>query len=154
MKIGIVDPASLRFDIVDVSDVREAVVQAGLHPDRTDHGLIYRDYRVGGVARICYEFALFVPAQRQRYFSVQHFLCAGPHVLYQFDAEGETVDLTALPPVIFYRDASEVERAIDAQIVERPQMSINNEVLWRWPDPPNDPGMIQRMKEHENAGET
>jgi hypothetical protein len=149
LKVGIIDPASLRCDIVDVKDVREAVIQAGLHPDRTDHGLIFRDYRVGGVARICYEFALFVPAQRQRYFSVQHFLCAGPHVLYQFDQAGETVDLTELPPVVFYRDASEVERAIFAGIVERPVMSVNQVVLWKWPDPPNDAGMIQRMKDHE-----
>jgi hypothetical protein len=81
-----------------------------------------------------HEASLF-QADRLKYFSIYGHLFAGNAVLYAFTAAGETIDVKQLPSVMFYRDMAEVERAIGADAVKRPQMAYNDTVYWRWPDP-------------------
>src|SRR5215831_4479312 len=117
MKFGIVDPRTARAEIIEAPDWQTAGKEIGLESGRTDSGMIVRD-ATGGLAYFCYEFGLFVPTDQQSYFSILGLdrkpLIAGAAVFYAFDAAGETVDLEELPPLLFYRDAHEVEKAIRA----------------------------------------
>jgi hypothetical protein len=82
-----------------------------------------------------------------KYFSIYGQLFAGNAVLYAFNKSGETIDIRQLPAIMFYRDVAEVERAIDAGAVKRPQMSYGETVYWRWPDPPPSEEASQRAAE-------
>jgi hypothetical protein len=148
MKFGIIDPQTTRVEFVDAADLNKAKIAAGLDPDRVDHGIVWRDFQIGGTSIVVYEFGLYLPRDRARYFAIGRSLFAGPAVLYGFDAAGETVDLRELPAVFFFRDADEVERAIGTGQIGRPVMSMNDQILWRWPEPASDPEIVKRMKEH------
>jgi hypothetical protein len=147
MKYGIVDPHAARVEIVEAPDLWDAAKTVGVISGRTDHGLIVRDAS-GGMGMFCYEFGLFVPSDKQRYFSVGSLLVAGAAVFYCFDQEGENVDLHEMPPIIFYRDAHQVERAIRAGDINRPEIAANNVVSWRWPERITDETIIARMRQH------
>jgi len=148
MRFGIIDPRTTRAEFVDAADLNEAKIAVGLDPDKVDHGVLWRDLRTGGISIVVYEFSLYLPIDRARYFAIGQSLFIGPAVLYGFDTVGETVDLPEIPPVFFLRDAAEVERAIAARQIIRPTVAINNVIVWRWPEPCWDEGIIQRMKEH------
>jgi hypothetical protein len=147
MKFGIVDPRAARVEIVESPDLWDAAQTVGVISGQTDHGLIVRDAS-GGIGMFCYEFGLFIPPDEQRYFSVGRLLVAGAAVFYCFDAEGENVDLDEMPPIIFYRDAHQVERAIRADDIDRPQIAVNDVVYWRWPERTTDENIIARMRQH------
>src|SRR5262245_7851839 len=152
MRFGIIDPRTTRVEFVDAADLNEAKIAVGLDPLRVDHGVLWREPGAGGASIVVYEFGLFVPRERQRYFAIGRSLYAGAAVVYGFDAAGETVDLAELPPVFFFRDADEVERAIETRQIGRPETAINNVVYWRWPEPP-EPEIAARMREEEDARE-
>jgi hypothetical protein len=133
---------------VEAANLDEAKRAVGLDPRQVDHGVVWRDLRSGGVSIVVYEFGLFVNQDRQRYFAINNQLFAGTAVLYGFDAAGETVDLRELPPVYFFGNAGEVERAIARRQINRPVLAVNDEVLWRWPEPPP-ADIAARMEEHD-----
>jgi hypothetical protein len=135
-------------EFVEATSPDDAKKIAGLDPLKTDHGVVWRDYRVGGIAIVVYEFGLFIPRDQQRYFAIRDQLYAGAAILYGFDAAGETVDLRELPAVYFFGSAEEVERAIVGRQINRPILAVNNEVLWRWPEPPP-ADIAARMGEHD-----
>jgi len=141
MKFGIIDPRSARAEIIDAPDWYTAGKEVGIVAGQTDHGLIVRD-KSGGLGYFVYEFGMFVPDQR--YCSIGRILIAGSAVLYEFDGEGESMDLGEMPPVVFYGNDEQVENAIAAGHVERPQVKINDVVFWTWPDPP-DADIAKRM---------
>jgi len=144
MKFGIVDPHAARVEIVHAKEWPDVAKTLGIESGQTDHGLIVRDAS-GGLGMFCYEFGLFI--KEQRYFSVGRMLVGGAAVFYCFNDMGETVDLHEMPPIIFYRDAHEVERAIRAGDIERPKIAVNDNVLWRWPEPIRDESIVERMRE-------
>jgi hypothetical protein len=129
VKFGVVDPRSARAEIIDVPDLNDAMKLVKLDTRYIDHGNLIRD-RAGGVAYFCYNFALFLPVQEQRYLSIGRRLIGGSIVLYAFDEKGETIDLVALPAITFYRDAAQVERAIANHFVDRPAIVVG----CRWKD--------------------
>jgi hypothetical protein len=132
VRYAIVDPESCSVTISDHETIEEATVKAGLRPGHVDHGMIRRD-----LALFVDEFGLFYQ-EGVRYFSIHRQLYAGAAVLYACDIySGETRDLhrNQLPPVVFYRDAAEVERSIGLGAIERPMMKMNNKTVWRWPEP-------------------
>lgn len=100
--------------------------------DKVDHGVVSP-----GLGIVVYEYGLFVPPAEQHYFSIRAKLYAGNAVLYAFDKMGETVSLArhAVPEIVFMPSAASVERSIQLGLVERPQMAINGEVTWQWPEP-------------------
>jgi hypothetical protein len=147
MKFGLVDPRCIRAEIVDVPKWTDAAKQAGLESGQIDHGMLLRD-RGGGIAYFCYQFAMFVPVEKQRYFSIGRRLIAGAALIYAFNEAGEERDLVKMPPIIFYRDAAQVEKAIAARNIDRPTMTVNDRQIWAWPELPDDAGIVERMRQH------
>jgi hypothetical protein len=126
MRFGLIIPPSVR--VQDCEDFESALRAVGLR--ETDHG------NVSDVLAIAVHDTSLFQGDRLKYYSVYGKLFAGNAVLYAFAPSGETVDVRQLPPIVFYRDMAEVERAIDAGAVKRPQMAYGETVYWRWPDPP------------------
>jgi hypothetical protein len=127
MKFGLITPPSV--SVRESSDLNSALCVVGLSSGPTDHGTIS-----DGLAIVVHEASLF-QADRLKYFSIYGHLFAGNAVIYAFTPSGETTNIKQLPPVLFYRDIAEVERAIDAGAVVRPQLAYGETVYWRWPDP-------------------
>jgi hypothetical protein len=146
MKFGVVDPRCIRAEVIDAPNWADAAKQAGLESGHIDHGMLLRD-RDGGIAYFCYEFAMFVPMHKQRYFSIGRRLIAGTALIYAFDQTGTERDLVEIPPVIFYRDAEQVEKAIAAGSLDRPTMIVDGEQHWAWPELSDDAGILARISE-------
>jgi hypothetical protein len=130
MQFQIIDSDKASVRSFKCASLNEAMVAAGLKPGQVDFGGVCE-----GVTVVVYEFGLYVPKEKCRYFSIGRQLFVGNGVLYGHDQRGETVDLPSPPPVIFYRDFSAVEQAIGWNQIDRPQISVNGTVLWRWPEP-------------------
>ena len=128
MKFVTIDAYKAKVETVEAASPQEAYAHVGLNPGSVDHGVVHP-----GVAIVVYEYFLFVPVDEQRWFAVGRQLFGGTAVLYGFDESGETVDLKEPPPVLFFRDYVEVERAIQNGVIDRPRMAVNNQVLWQWP---------------------
>jgi hypothetical protein len=131
---------SMQFQIIDTENasvrsfvcehLNDALTAAGLSPGQVDFGGVAE-----GLTVVVYEFGMFEPKEKCRYFSIGRQLFCGNAVLFGHDQRGETIDLPAAPPVIFYRDFLAVEQAIGWGQIDRPQMAVNGAVLWRWPEP-------------------
>jgi len=148
MKFFIVAPP-IRAEIVNADEWQDAARSIGLKSGQTEHGLVARFPTGGGIGLFCYEYALRIAPDKQRYFSIGRMLIGGAAVLYQFDAMGETVDFTETPPpVLFYTDAHQVEESIRVGAINRPMVAINNQILWKWPERTVDDSIISRMREH------
>jgi hypothetical protein len=128
MQFEIIRPATRETEVVQCEHLNEAMVMAGLVG--VDFGTVHR-----GLGIVVYEFSLFVPAAEQHYFVLGGRLYGGNAVLYSYDEAGETVDLkTAVIP--FWMDnVAHVERAIADGACVRPQMAVNRNVIWQWPNP-------------------
>jgi hypothetical protein len=74
-------------------------------------------------------------AREQNYFSIFGRLIAGAAVLYGIDEAGATIDLTTCPEPVWFDRVSQIEFAIKCGAIRRPVMKVNDEVIWRWPDP-------------------
>ena len=85
-----------------------------------------------GIGIVVGQFGLYEDPKYQHYFSIGYHLYAGNAVLYAFDAAGETIDMMVTPPVMFYRNADVVEDAIENGEIERPEVKVNNDVVWQW----------------------
>ena len=138
MMFGIIDPERRTYrHQIEAPDVNDALVQAGLTPGKVDHGVLFRLSTRGGIGYVVYEYGMFVPAARQHYFAVGDTLIAGRTVLYEFAENGRTIDLHpdwVIAPR-WFSSVEEIEAAIEAGEVRRPQMAVNGEVLWQWPQP-------------------
>ena len=113
------------------ASLQDAEVAAGLDPGKVDHGMISRS-----IGYVVYEYGLFVPPAEQHYFAIGKTLVAGPAVLYGVNAWGEGVDLwqSTIPDVRWFLGANDVEAAIEAGDIIRPQTSVNGLVTWQWPE--------------------
>jgi hypothetical protein len=125
MRFGLIIPPSVR--VQDCGDFEDALRAVGLR--ETDHGTLS-----DRLAIAVHDSSLF-QGDRLKYYSVYGQLFAGNAVLYAFAPSGETIDIRQLPAIMFYRDMAEVEHAIDAGAVKRPQLAYGETVYWRWPDP-------------------
>ena len=132
MKFGIVNAFTRSITIDDHKDIETAMTVAGL--DKVDHAVLAPAAPLG-LAIMVHEFGLFTPVDEQAYFSIGGRLFAGNAVLYGFDKMGETVNIPGTPRVVFLPNIKAVERNIDLGLVQRPKISINGVVMWRWPDP-------------------
>lgn len=137
MKFAIIDPQAKAFDRIEAADVVAAYREARLDPMRTDHGtlmLLENDHRV---CYVVYEFGFFVPPPQQHYCAIGERLIAGRALLYEADRYGRTVNLDDAIgiDVTWFKSADEVEIAIAAGAVIRPELAVNGEVIWAWPQP-------------------
>lgn len=128
MKFMIVDPVDQIVFAVDAAELHETYKDAGLEGNKVDHGQITKE-----LAIVVNEYALFMPSEEQCYFSMNGKLFAGTCVLYGVGEAGETVDVSDIPVVTFYKDKEAVEIAMAEGSLIRPVIAINNEVLWEWP---------------------
>ena len=130
MRYITIDPAKHVVKVIDTDDYMFALETAGLEGVNVDHGTIEH-----GIAIVVHGFSLFEPPERQHYFAIGDRLYAGRALLYAYDESGETVNLLRVPDVTFFTNAKAVENAIEAATVQRPQMKLNDEVIWSWPQP-------------------
>jgi len=132
-----IEPDAHLLRIVDKS-IFDAVVDAGLNDDGTDHSMV--DKHTGIVFN---QYDMYVPPEQQDYFAINGRLYAGNALIYGVDDRGNTVDIVEtdrLTP-IFLHGREEVERAIQDGLIARPQLRVNGELIWKWPDQPA-PGVM------------
>lgn len=122
-------------EFADVAKLDNAISRAELSPGKLDHGTLAR-----GVAIVVYEFGLFEPGFG--YFSIGNRLFSGNAVIFNYSVDsGETesmsVDLynSVLANIRFHSSAESVEKEIKSGKIARPEISIDREVVWRWPNP-------------------
>jgi len=113
-------------------DLDDALQSVGLNSRQIDFGCLKRPDMTPGISIVVYEFGLKEPPQDQHFFAIGRSLFAGNAVLFAFDDVGSTIDLEQMPPVLFFRDHHEVERSIEEDIIDRPEISVNGRVLWQW----------------------
>jgi hypothetical protein len=132
MKFVTINPKARSIDTVEARELRDALVTAGLDPDKVDHGSLGRH-----AGYVVYEFGMFIPPARQSYFSIMNLLIAGNCVLYGVDPTGETIDLmkSQIPTPSWYLGVNDVEHAIIFGKVRRPEMRVNGAIVWQWPQP-------------------
>lgn len=129
MQFQIIDSDHATVRSFRAEQLNTAMVAIGLNPGQVDFGTVCE-----GVSIVVYEFGMYQPKEECRYFSVGRQLFVGNAVLFAFNNVGETVDLPRPPPVIFYRDFLAVEQAIGWGQIERPQIALNGQVMWKWPE--------------------
>lgn len=119
------------FVLAQFENLEEAERAIGLNPGQVDHGQLTR-----GISYVCYEFGLYLPPHQTFYAAIGTKLIVDRAVFYAVNQVGETVDLQSLPTVAYYgRGRARVEAAIEAGVVERPCIKVNNLLIWEWPDP-------------------
>jgi len=130
MKFCIINATEFTVKMIDADDFNSALRAAGLQPGEVDFGALSRHLHIA-----VYEFGMYLPLLEQKFFSLGRNLYVGNAVLFACDDVGETVSLPALPSVMFYKGATEVERAIHRGEIDRPRVALNDAVLWQWPQP-------------------
>ena len=137
---AIVEPKLRRIRTGDFTDYKAAVESTGLSTGELDFGTIarWRDGRTLSI--IVYEYGLLKPDPKA-FFSLNGQLFNGNAVLFMADEEGETISLNPsiakqLEPdcALFkwYANPSEVEAAIVAGEIVRPQSAVNGKIFWEW----------------------
>jgi hypothetical protein len=127
-RIAIIDPGKQKVTYTNAEDSEFANHVAG----RSDHGIVQRGGAIG--------YGIFVPeyglySATPEYFAIGRILYHGTSVLYAFDEEGRSVTLPNNHPMPrWLGDIAAVEQAITAGEIDRPFMSLNGNVIWRWPD--------------------
>ena len=142
MKFLAIKPREEVAEVIEAKDAHAAYRMVGLDPLKIDHGVALK-HDGGGLGIVVYEFGLFEPSQEQSYFAIGQRLYAGNALIYNFDHKGATVDFElGRPPVPiwWFDNAADVEAAITNDTISRPQMLVNGDVIWEWPQPAP-PGM-------------
>jgi hypothetical protein len=129
-----IDPTKATVEVVQAEELREVYPSVGLDPMGVDHGMIARLPNDEKIAIVVGEYGMFKDPAEAKYFSIGPMLYEGGAVIYAADAIGDTVSIKVKPPVCFYRDAAEVEKAIASGQVVRPEMAVNGQVTWSWPN--------------------
>ena len=138
MRYYVIDPSRAIVDRAEADDLQACYGLVGLKAESVDHGTVAKFSDRSSINIVVYEYGLFTqPPDRIKYFSIGRMLFAGGAVLYAADEAGETIDLDVPPPILFFRDAAEVELAINAGDIERPVRAYGEDVVWRWPEPRN-----------------
>ena len=130
MRFVTIDPSAHLITFIDSPTFEDALQYAGLTGD-IDHGIIDRS-----IAVVVHEFGMFADPSKQSYFALGGRLYAGTALLYAYADDGAITDMpdVRLEPR-FLHGRAEVETAIRNEIVARPEMKVNGETIWRWPDP-------------------
>jgi len=112
--------------------LNDALLSIGLKPGEVDHGTV-----APGVSIVVYQFGLYLPPEKTYYASINRQLIADRAVLYAYDKYGETASLTtlSLPKILYHGMGQEnVEKAIQAGIVNRPVVKAGPNLIWQWPE--------------------
>jgi hypothetical protein len=133
-KFVLIDPRDCTVEMVEAEHLDELYERVGLRPNEVDFGCIYRSQTEGWTLNVIVdEFGLYVPLNQARYFSLGGQLLEGGAIIFKAERDGETSSMAAVPPVMFYRSHVEVEAAIAKGEIARPEMRINGQLVWQWP---------------------
>jgi hypothetical protein len=139
MRFGIIEAAIGKLYTIEVDDERGqgmTALKAKLGLGNVDHAVVTK-----GISIAIAEFGLFEPSDKQHYFRIGNRLYAGNAVLYGYAESGDTIDLDARSYELVKSNfeilsgAQAVEEAIARGKVCRPEIKVNGEVYWRWPEP-------------------
>ena len=134
MRYIIINPKAETVKIVDCESLDKATHEAGLEPLRVDHGTIAQ-----GLSAVVYEYSLF---ESEHYFAIGGQLFGGNAVLYGYNQEGKTIDITFSQLnkverwILFYHGPEQIEAAIADNTVVRPKVKVNDELIWQWGEKP------------------
>jgi hypothetical protein len=143
MKFAVIDPHRQTLERRTCHSY-SAIRQEIFGSQDTDHGIVGNSDRNGGTGIVVEEFSLF--RQDQAYFAIAQRLYAGIALVYGFNASGHTVSCEGPLEILWLPDKDAAEAAIAAGTVQRPQIVINGEVVWSWPDPHAIPGETNSTK--------
>src|SRR6185503_14660647 len=113
----------------------EATEAAKLEDKGLDFGVVAHNHSIA-----VHEFGLFVAAPEQSFFSLGRRLFAGNAIIFHEEG-GVLVDVDPefykhlRTTIRFYDSSEDVEKAITADEIDQPSMSIDGEVVWCWPQP-------------------
>ena len=131
MKFVIIDATAREVKTVECETLQDAEALAGLDKGKVDHGSIARN-----IGYVVDEHGLFKPIAEQHYFVMNSRLVAGNSVLYAYNDLGDTIDMQRAPMIFFLENRLEViESAFAKGICHRPQLKINDKIIWQWPEP-------------------
>lgn len=140
MKFIVLNPKLKTVTEIEARNLAMAKVAADLH--KVDHGSITRHLHF-----VVDEFGLFVEPAKQSYISLAGRLLAGNVVLYACDDGGSTIGMDHLTKSdswsnlwnrinpIWLSTQDEVEASISVGSTFRPEISVNGEIIWSWPQP-------------------
>ena len=136
MKFVVIDPQLCKVAVEEANQLSDLYHSVGLPADQVEFSCVHSNEKSGEtISIVVYEFGLFKPKEMGKYFSLGGQLLEGGAILFAADYKGETISFVYKPPVVFYRSYVEVEQAIERGEVVRPEMAVNGEVIWKWPDP-------------------
>jgi hypothetical protein len=119
-----IDPTAKTVTAVEAEEAIDAAQT--LKSGEIDFGTV-----APGISIIVWEYGLL--EGDGPYFVLDQQLYAGEAILYGYDEAGETVDMPTLAdPPLWLADKTEVELAILAGLVERPESRVNGALIWRW----------------------
>jgi hypothetical protein len=133
----LVRPKQRRIETVACANFQDAQRLAGLDPMQVDFGTISRDEYGAGVGIVVYELGLYEKPEKIGSFACGGQLYAGNAALFNYIAGGDSVSIRYpddSPPITYLDSMTKVEQIIAKQLVVRPHMAVNGEMLWRWPD--------------------
>lgn len=133
MKFLTIKVAEKKIDFFEGKEPYECLQAAiGLDRMKTDHGTL-----APGLGIIVYELGLLEP-EHQHFFAVGKQLFEGNALVYRYNQMGETEDVRNADLIVlrthttFIEGRETVEQLIQIGDVDRPQSSVNGEVLWKW----------------------
>lgn len=132
MRFVLIDPKEKQISYIEAPDVRSAAI------DHADLGGVDHGSLGARIFIVVDEFGLLKPPAEQAFFSLGGQLYANKAIVYATDEAGETVDfpLDKLPRLrevaAFWESVADIEAAIADGLLQRPQTSINGEVVWEW----------------------
>jgi len=128
MRYGVIDATARTAKIGGYKDIWEAGKTVGIKMGEVDFGAVSHSTSV-----VVYEYGLFVDPAEQKYFSINGQLFAGNAVVFDTNDQGEDIDMIRLPDITWYQNADAVEKAIQRGYIKRPEMRVNDKLLWSWP---------------------
>jgi hypothetical protein len=137
----LIRPAERLVALAEAPSAAAACESIGLDPAGVDHGVVLRGADGGGLGIIVGEWSLMQDSVDGQYWSLERQLFNGPAVLYVYGLQGETLSMrhgtlrSIQVGVRWLGTATEAERAVAAGDVQRPQQSVNDEVIWEWKGP-------------------
>jgi hypothetical protein len=117
--------------LIEAADVFDAKRQLGLND--VDFGAIDKHHSI-----VVYEYCLYEDPAKAPYWRLGSKLYAGNAFIFAHGGP-ETVDMDWMPDLVrkqlefFEGGREEIEAAIAAGRVERPEARINGELVWEWP---------------------
>lgn len=137
-KYCIINTDAKTIELQDHPDYRDALKSAGLESGSIDFGSIGHNHELS-FSIMVYEFGLMRPKQKT-YFRLGRQLFSGNAVIFATNLEGETVNFPTniaehwkvCPEFEFLPNADAAEAKIKSGRLDRPQSSVNGQVVWSW----------------------